>query len=157
METFSLFNYNQFTSKLILNCKRGQDITLIRELSKILAKKINYSLLPEINGFIPVASKEKDTLDHAYYIGYFLALELQKPFLPHLLVQVSQRSQKNIGVQQRIGFQVTAQRCLPPVKGGVWVLVDDVITTGVTLLESHKCLHTTPSVSLTLASRLYRV
>jgi predicted amidophosphoribosyltransferase len=157
LTSFSLMSWEGAAKKLVKKCKNAEDAMLIKNLGEIIVKKLVYLNLPEILGIIPVPSKSIGSQDHAFMLGYIIAMKLNKAFLPGYLHHLGgAKKQKNSGLSERKQVKICQIQTLPKSSSGVWVLVDDVITTGMTLLESHKALGYPAALSLTLASREYK-
>jgi predicted amidophosphoribosyltransferase len=152
---FSLFIYRDEAAQIILRLKNGKEKQLSQILTEILIQKIPVDIFENVIGVIPVPAKNVLDKDHAFVIAEAisakLGVDLRNDFAVSLVTQ-SQKSKKLQG-RKEVEFRLLGSDL--PSKKGVWILTDDVITTGMSLLELHKTLESPPAVCLTLASRPY--
>lgn len=155
LPVFSLFHYDEFSEPIIRRGKSGAFPKLASILTEFLALKwLSENCVP-LAGLIPAPAREQGGRDHAFVIAEKLASIFRIPIFDDFLQRVSQdqEPQKQKDVQSRSAVKFLHRRPFDRDKRrGLWLLVDDVITTGSTLSQMHKALGRPPAVGLTLAS-----
>lgn len=154
LKVYSLGLYKEEMKDFVLRCKQGNEPELLRELSRTVSVKALDLMTEKVNGIIPVpSSKQKE--DHAFLIATTVAEVFGVPLMTNLAIPSSDLDQKSKVLEARLekGFKVI--NLLPQTTQGVWILVDDVITTGATLSGLYKAIGGPPAIGLTLASRPY--
>jgi predicted amidophosphoribosyltransferase len=146
--------YQGHGKELIKKIKNGKNKALMAELVRNLIQKIPIEELKDLRGVIPTPAKVKGAKDHAYFLGQNISQYVGLPLYDDLLIKAEAReSQKQGGIEWRQQVHFKLLREERALSEGVWILADDVITTGLTLLEMHKALGKPRTLCLTLATR----
>lgn len=118
-------------SKLVGALKQGKRPSTWRHLSKLF---VDHHLqgFPDLRGgyVLPLPSKGGLLQDHSYWWAAALAKTLNLPFGAHLRVTVG-GGQKNRSREARKGIRMESSETPPPA-ASLYILVDDVLTTGAT-------------------------
>ncbi len=159
LEIISLLDIKGVARTLIYECKYGKNLPLLHMLTEILLEKLasEISMNGKFLGVIPIPPTKIGTKDHAYYISVQISDFLKIPFYPNALKRPlgAHTGQKNKSLAERTNVKFESVLDKYSQNPGVWLLVDDVITTGLTLLEANKALGNQDALCLTLASRPY--
>lgn len=154
----SLLRYKGEAKKLIHACKRGRSPFLSKKLSNLLIQ--NYSeqsdLLTGFLGVIPIPPRKSEDRDHAHLIAEEISRVLDLPLVTNVLAYMENgetQKSKKLAARTDCKFSKIESDNEFANDEGVWILVDDVITTGSTLKEARNVLGLKATLALTLASR----
>jgi predicted amidophosphoribosyltransferase len=157
---FSLLQYVWPVESLIKRCKQGSDLKLLEFLSKLLARKLLNQLYIPIAGVIPVPAKEIGLSDHAQLIAESIAQELGVPLYQDFLMRLSPRQeQKKKTRLRRSEIKIAPLYFKKPYSNLLLnpseyiLIVDDLITSGTTMIQTWTSLGRPNAIGLTLASR----
>lgn len=154
LQVLSPFIYSGTIKDLILRCKAGRAPKVSRRTAEIMARVFVAHTSCEVAGIIPIPGSGRIRRDHGYLLAEGLSEALRAPVLDgHLAVVPQLKTQKEKSLDERLEDRFVCRKPLPSNPGGVWLLVDDVITTGATLVGAHKTLGSPAAVCLTLATR----
>jgi predicted amidophosphoribosyltransferase len=112
-----------------------------------------------IQAVVPIPAHKNNSMDHAYILAQVISEKLTLPFWPFALAHLqadwpnnSETSlpQKSLGLHERSQVKFRARTSA---LGGRLLLVDDVITTGLTILEAAEALKVPNAIALTITSR----
>ncbi len=152
IDTFALFSYQDKQVKLVLQrAKYSHQFSLYQPLSKYLAEKLPQTYLTENEKLvvIPMPMHFLRRLfrgqNHAEHIARHFAESLHLPYTHKLLFKVKytrrqallSRSQR--ATQQKNSFSVKASSMID-LQDFTIILIDDIVTTGSTILEAKKTL-----------------
>jgi predicted amidophosphoribosyltransferase len=156
LDTLSGLHYHGEARSLVKHTKNGMNPLLSQRMGEILAQKLSLNLVENVAGVIPIPSKIFGEKDHAFLLAQSVAGFFKAPLLPGFLeresLEVAQK-QKDIVSRQRVGIRL--REALPAqfsAERGVLILVDDVITTGSTLVHAWNSLGKPRAIGLTWAS-----
>ncbi len=144
----SFYDYHDSKlAKLIIEGKYNHIKDIYTFLGQLIANEIkrkgysqlfnNFNLTP-----IPLApSRQKwRGFNQAQVLCESLSLQLQLPIQNSLIRQRTTKTQKELSRQERLTNITGAFTCTGIVKNQNYIIVDDVITTGATILEAAKTL-----------------
>lgn len=153
-KVFSLLHYDGFVKEFIQESKNAQNPELTRCLARHLAQKFKLITTAYFAGVIPMPARQFGTHDHAYLVAEEIAGVLNVPIGNQFIerAHIEPQKSKNMSGRERIKFKVRETAILQGHNEGVWLLVDDVITSGFTLHEAYRALGLSRVVGLTLAS-----
>lgn len=144
----SFFNYNKTARQIILKSKYGQkSYTLIDSLINLDANLLKINSLGNVDIIVPVpmtkSIKKIKDMNHAMYIAYKIGRILKTPTID-ILSKDSRLSQKSLSGEYRKyhlkGKIKIKHELINKIKNKSILLVDDVLTTGATMIESTKVL-----------------
>lgn len=161
VEVWSLLSHKGGAKNLIERCKAGQNINLSRMLGIILAFKFSKLGVDTsgIQAVVPIPAHKSNSMDHAYILAQVISEKLTLPFWPFALAHLqadelqsrdTNLPQKSLGLHERSQVKFRARTSA---LGGRILLVDDVITTGLTILEAAEALKVPNAIALTITSR----
>ena len=151
---FSLFHYTGEIKKLISFLKGGKHPRVVHTLARILVEKTAL-YLPSSDGAIPAPAATLGAADHARVWAESVGVHLGVKVYDRILTRVPQNTdQKTKDIKQRHEIKVAPGPDFnaESVQEAVWILVDDVITTGSTLQACWNQLQKPQAYGLTLAS-----
>lgn len=122
---------------------------------KHLLNRLEHFCDEKIEGVIPAPPSKPGSCDHAYQVGLVVAQNLGAPLFSKWCRRDSPLQQKklNRGDRLKIKMQVDSLGVdYISQTTGLWVFVDDVVTTGSTLLRLWQLCGHPRAVGLTLAS-----
>lgn len=159
----SLFHYLDPARRLILLGKRGQEKKLTAFLSLQLTEKFNQHTYENYRGIISVPSRYPLLRDHAWVMAVSISQILKIPIFEGYLVPIVGERASSLEHKQSLS-QSLIRRAKPRFQRGPrWnlnfikdqrplLIVDDVVTSGVTLLQCWSVLGRPKATALTLAS-----
>lgn len=156
LDCYSLLFYKDLAKSLILQCKQGANPSLTHKLTKLVTEMLIRNIHGKYAGVICIPNSKNIDQDHSYLMGVVVAKRLQLPLFSDILSHDGDaKSQKEKSLEERKNIKFSLKKVLPSGNSGVWIIVDDVITTGMTLSEAHKTLGSPSALCLTLATRPY--
>ncbi len=139
--------YEGALKRLVLRLKLGEDETVVRPLVHRLRLALKASNFEDsFDLIVPVPSRRRGLLGRsktAFSLAASLAREVQVPIAPRILGFARRTTpQKMLSFQDRYWNMKGAFRCRQPakVRQRRVLLIDDVMTTGATLLEAERAL-----------------
>ena len=153
----SLCYYNQLARKIILNAKYNQkSYKLFDDFINIRENLIKLDSIKPIDIIIPIpmtkSFKKLSDINHAEYIARKISETIKVPICD-ALIKTTKISQKRLSKDQRhinISGKIKLNTGLiPQIKDKAILLVDDVLTTGATMLESTKILKANGAKNIT--------
>lgn len=140
INSYSVAYYSQSMKRLIINFKYGGDFYCGEYLARLLKKKfIEEKLHADLITFVPSSKKalKKRGFNQCEVLAKALSRELNIPYLNTLDRIKDGKEQKRLSREERIlnmqeAFKI---RNNISIKGKKIILIDDVITTGATLLS----------------------
>jgi predicted amidophosphoribosyltransferase len=156
LEILSLFQYREPVEALIRLGKGAGAPQMTATLAQFLTTKFLWHCPWIVAAVIPIPPKIPGHRDHAGVIAEAVAARLEVPVWQHLLERIPQgAAQKEKNVSERsaapVRLRETADITLLP-RDKLVLIVDDVATTGSTLLAAWRELGLPPAMGLTLAS-----
>ncbi|MDZ4677206.1 MAG: hypothetical protein SGI74_06810 [Oligoflexia bacterium] len=157
----SLFQYIGEAGRLVRSLKGGNLKNLTAVLTECLAQKVSPQLFEHVGCVIPVPAQNWGELDHAARIGRHLANYFRAPYFDQHLERKGFEAQKlkplearqSVEIHMRTAFSGgTIAGSKERHQSGVLLLVDDVITTGSTLLQAWHALGRPRALGVTLSS-----
>jgi predicted amidophosphoribosyltransferase len=152
LEVYSLLHYFGAAERLIQLCKAPDSHGLRRSLALKAVEKFALELIAPVVGVIPIPARRFGEHDHAYAVAECAASVFKAPLCNQFLERKSELPQKEKSLDERAQTKFAAREKIIETGAGVWILADDVITSGATLFEAWRALGEPAAVGLTLAS-----
>lgn len=153
----SLCYYNQLAREIVLNAKYNQkSYRLFDDFINIHENLAKLNSISSIDIIIPIpmtkSFKKLSDINHAKYIAQKISETIKIPICD-ALIKTTKISQKKLSKERRhinISGKIKLNPdFLPQIKNKSILLVDDVLTTGATMLESSKILKLNGAKNLT--------
>jgi ComF family protein len=148
-DTVTLFHYENPISKIIMDLKFQQKLVNAKILGELMAKHLNYLFAnnnyPKPDCIIPVPLSAKRLRER----GFNQALEIAKPIAKHLNIPIDinnckrtrhTEAQAIIPANKRKSNIKNAFKIIKTINAKHVAIVDDVVTTGNTVIELSKTL-----------------
>jgi predicted amidophosphoribosyltransferase len=157
LPVFSLLHYVYPLEEMAKIWKSPHEETLSQLLALELSFKFASECLSPILGVIPMPAKIKGHHDHAYRVAEIVSHYFKVPLANQFLERIEKGAeQKTKNLSQRSSPNVRLSEDFNAWNvdniGGVWILVDDIVTSGATLCNAWHILGRPRAVGLTLAA-----
>ena len=151
LSIISLFSNYPSLFPLIRFWKTPQGHSLIRKLSLVLFQKAVWEFVETIDAIIPMPPRIKGDKDHAWQVGQVFSSLTGAPLLADCLARGEKKEdQKTKKLVERREIRLNLTKPLE-VKDGVVILVDDIVTSGSTLMAAWTLLGKPQAFCATLA------
>ena len=153
LKGFATCEYTQSVAKLVHEFKEGQQTSLVKIMTPAMSKALQNFNLENIC-LVPIPSKRKSFATRGFEPATVLAKALSRqiardcnrlvPVKKHLKFSLAVADQASLsGFDRRLNLVGSMVATHPGAFAGVspnLILVDDIVTTGSTLAEAHRCL-----------------
>jgi predicted amidophosphoribosyltransferase len=151
---FSTFHYVPNLEGIVRIWKNSKEEASTKLFAAILAQKLAWQCLTPISGVIPIPAKKFGQKDHAYLIAETVANYFKAPLAADFLERKdsSEQKLKTLENRQQIKMGLKGDFKTHDSEKGLWLLVDDVVTSGGTLVNAWNLLGCPRAIGATLAS-----
>jgi predicted amidophosphoribosyltransferase len=151
---FSVFHYIPTLEDIVRVWKSTREESSTKAFSSLLAQKLSWQCLAPISGVIPMPAKIYGKKDHAYLIAEALADYFKVPLAADFLERkdTGEQKSKTLEKRQEINMGLKTDFLTHSSSDGLWLLVDDVVTSGGTLVNAWSLLGKPRAIGVTLAS-----
>ena len=140
MKIYGSCVYNNITSNPILELKYNFNPFIVKAIGQFIFNEIKISW--NFDYLVPIPIRWYKNLSRGYNQSYLIAQELsKKTYIPviDLLKKIDHKTQTNTTAQERINAPQLAIHKNIPI-GSKILIIDDVITTGATMLSAYNLL-----------------
>lgn len=139
-QVFIACDYTPEIQKIVWSLKYANVILAAEPLAELMAKRLENCILPSNTYLVPIPMQKNRQRQRGYNQAELLALRLSKRYqLPvkHILKRVSSNQrQAKLSRHERLKNIKNAFKPLQMAEDSLYILIDDVITTGSTVSEA---------------------